>query len=229
MHSDAFGRTSITSSGPVVRLRFPGQIDYGYAGIYYNYYRDYDSNTGRYLESDPIGLSGGGNPYTYVGNQPINFIDPMGLIEWSGFSTGATVSFIFGASFYVYELISECVNGKQAEATVYAVGPTLGAGVSAVAASFGRITVNDNRTTIDPGVLNGRFSLRSIAVSGAGIGASAYQLIIGGNHTSLTPDGAFGADADLFFGLDLGVNFTQGSSTVADVKWRDCPDDACRQ
>ncbi len=77
MRSDAFGRTAITSSGPVVRLRFPGQINYGYAGIYYNYYRDYDSNTGRYLESDPIGLSGGLNTYIYALHNPLRFVDPQ--------------------------------------------------------------------------------------------------------------------------------------------------------
>jgi RHS repeat-associated protein len=78
MQSDAFGRTAITSSGPVVRLRFPGQINYGYAGIYYNYYRDYDSNTGRYLESDPIGLSGGLNTYGYAFQNPVRYLDPTG-------------------------------------------------------------------------------------------------------------------------------------------------------
>jgi RHS repeat-associated protein len=79
MQSDAFGRTAITSSGPVVRLRFPGQINYGYAGIYYNYNRDYDSNMGRYLESDPIGLVAGNNTYSYGFNNPLVYIDPYGL------------------------------------------------------------------------------------------------------------------------------------------------------
>lgn len=227
MRSDAFGRPSITSSGPVVRLRFPGQVDYGYAGVYYNYYRDYDSDTGRYLESDPIGLQGGTNPYSYAANRPINRVDPHGLIEWTGFSTGLSFSFVFGATFYVYELTSECVNGRQAEATVYAVGPTIGAGISAVSAALGKVTLNDNRSQIDPSVLNGRFSLRSVAISGAGIGGSAYLLFIGGSQTSFNPDGAYGSDVDLFFGVDIGVNLTQGSSTVGDVKWRDCQNNEC--
>ena len=49
------------------------------ARCHYNFYRTYDPATGRYLESDPIGLIAGLNTYAYVGNVPTMRIDPFGL------------------------------------------------------------------------------------------------------------------------------------------------------
>jgi RHS repeat-associated protein len=44
----------------------------------YNYLRDYDPATGRYLESDPSGVSAGVATYSYVLGNPIDLIDPKG-------------------------------------------------------------------------------------------------------------------------------------------------------
>ena len=64
-------------------LRFAGQYEDGETGLYYNYYRTYDPTTGRYLESDPIGLDGGLNSYGYVGGNPLSYVDPYGLYRGS--------------------------------------------------------------------------------------------------------------------------------------------------
>ncbi len=62
-------------------LRMPGQYYDAESGLFYNHFRDYDPQAGRYIESDPIGLAGGENLYGYVKNSPLLRVDPMGLLD----------------------------------------------------------------------------------------------------------------------------------------------------
>ncbi|WP_413661863.1 RHS repeat-associated core domain-containing protein [Metapseudomonas otitidis] len=83
--SDAFGVGQPNNHGSTIDviLRFPGQVADAHSGLYYNYFRDYDAETGRYVESDPIGLKGGLNTYGYTMGNPLNSYDFFGL-EVSG-------------------------------------------------------------------------------------------------------------------------------------------------
>ncbi|MDM1022274.1 RHS repeat-associated core domain-containing protein [Acinetobacter sp. VNK23] len=51
----------------IILLRYAGPYYDAEVNVFYNYFRDYDPITGRYVESDPIGLDGGLNTYRYVG------------------------------------------------------------------------------------------------------------------------------------------------------------------
>uniref|UniRef100_UPI003BB5CF9C RHS repeat-associated core domain-containing protein n=1 Tax=Endozoicomonas sp. ALB115 TaxID=3403074 RepID=UPI003BB5CF9C len=61
-------------------IRFPGQYADSESGLYYNRFRDYAPGSGRYVQSDPIGLQGGLNTFGYVYQNPLNYSDPDGQL-----------------------------------------------------------------------------------------------------------------------------------------------------
>ncbi|CDG81421.1 RHS repeat-associated core domain-containing protein [Janthinobacterium agaricidamnosum] len=63
-------------------VRFSGQIYDKETNNHYNHYRYYDSQLGKYLESDPTGLNGGINTYEYANSNPTIFVDPTGEIAF---------------------------------------------------------------------------------------------------------------------------------------------------
>ena len=77
-------------------------------GIYYAQARFYDAGIKRFIQEDPI--KDGMNWYAYVGNNPINAIDPCGL-----FSSGDILSYEYG----VYKEDNVLLQRKLSEMGLY--------------------------------------------------------------------------------------------------------------
>jgi len=76
---DVYGAVSILQTSEAKnQIRFQGQYEDDETGLFYNQFRYFDPESGRYITQDPLGLAGGVNPYNYTVN-PVNSIDPLGL------------------------------------------------------------------------------------------------------------------------------------------------------
>ncbi|MDA8449214.1 hypothetical protein M4R23_07295 [Acidovorax sp. GBBC 3332] len=65
----------------VFDMRFPGQRYDALSGLNQNYFRDYEPGTGRYVQSDPLGLTAGASTYAYVSARPLQGVDSLGLAD----------------------------------------------------------------------------------------------------------------------------------------------------
>ncbi|WP_241685100.1 RHS repeat domain-containing protein [Xanthomonas euvesicatoria] len=84
---EAFGNTAPNQDpdgdgiAMVFDMRFPGQRFDAASEFNQNYFRDYDAATGRYGQSDPLGLTAGLATYGYAASNPLNAMDLYGLLE----------------------------------------------------------------------------------------------------------------------------------------------------
>lgn len=108
---DAFGKATVKINSVENNLRFPGQYFDSETQLHHNYKRDYDVETGRYIQADPWRMASSINYYVYAGQSPLMFTDPTGeIIPWVMAAVGRAV---FGAVIDI--VIQLAINGGRIE------------------------------------------------------------------------------------------------------------------
>ncbi len=187
LKGEAFGNTAPNQdpdgdgAALVLDMRFPGQRFDAASGLNQNYFRDYDPATGRYGQSDPIGLRGGSSTFGYALQAPFVHMDFYGLATWKGSTFGVGVGAgKFGLNIDFYQVTSPCPGGGLASAYVMAVGGAGGLGAP-ISMAGSQVELMDSNDVPDPDVFNGPYAKFSAGSVSFGLGYQMYQKIsIGG-------------------------------------------------
>jgi RHS repeat-associated protein len=111
---NTYDEYGVPGSGNAGRFQYTGQMWLPDAGIYHYRARAYAPQIGRFLQTDPMGYGAGANLYAYVGGDPVNFSDPLGLctvtkLGWGHPEDGKVL-------YYTYEY-NGCDEAKPSVAT----------------------------------------------------------------------------------------------------------------
>jgi len=147
-------------------------------GLYHYRARSYDGTTSRFSQVDPIGLSGGINLYTYARDNPINIVDPFGLIGLKEVLQNPKVQAIGGAAI---GFLLEKSSGKLCPGigrglvnlAGFAISARASASAVALSVGFGTVAVVSSPTVVGA-VVNSAAAL--------GFGALAIQQGVAANN-----------------------------------------------
>jgi len=201
LRANAFGETRL--QGGELLNRFPGQLHDPETGLSYNYFRVYEPATGRYTQSDPIGLRGGLNTYGYALQNPLTHVDPDGLlVRWSVTTGQFGAAWVLGGVIVPFQAVSECKCGRRVYIEGYA-SFLVGGAAAKFGASVGESEFEQHAACPTEGAADGLAVIVNGGVS-VGAGGGCGILILG-------ELGSVGCDAYLG-NVDAGVVGGAGAS-----------------
>jgi hypothetical protein len=168
------------------------------------------------VQSDPIGLAGGINTYSYAEGNPVSFKDPSGLVSWSGTVGSGGIINRVGAALFTFDLTSECKCGIKIRIKGY---------VPTVAAGFGfKYTANTSPASFadvfpcpKADIANGwagAISLTGVVGGGASWGAMRIGSLSSGWPSLSGP----------VYGLDISAGVYVGRGVVTSAEVMKCDD-----
>ncbi|QDK37959.1 RHS repeat domain-containing protein [Bdellovibrio sp. NC01] len=220
---DEFGNNLDGKVSAIIPFGFAGGINDSDTGLVRFGARDYSPVIGRWTNKDPIGFAGGqGNLYAYVGNDPVNFIDPSGHFGLAG----ALIGGAFGAaSGYLGALIADPKAKPEQIWNSVLTGALTGAAVGS-GAWLGEVLVGGGVATAIGGGLGGfggsalgqRYFQGKIDWAAAGLSGIFGSLGVAGSGaltTGMLPSAAAAVDIGVSTALmpmELGLGAIPGNS-----------------